>query len=424
VLRVGLTGGIASGKSLVLRGLAAAGLHTLDLDAVAHLVTAPGGAAHREVVEAFGPGILLPDGSIDRRALGSIVFEDPGARSTLNAIVHPRVREEEARRVAAVSSRAGTAFVTDAALLVEAGLHLRFDRLVVVYCPADLQLARLMRREGLDEAAARARLASQMPPEEKRRYGHSVIDSSGPVEETERAAARLAEELLELAAAPAPRVPVARERALAALLHAPSPGPRGLDAAAVLADAVEAGGIEMERLARRLVPPAAAPWYRAAAAAAAGGSPEALAPAVVLWVLARRGMDAPLLASAAATLARLTHVDDGSVAGACLFARALMEVVVTGSLPDDLPNALADWSALAERWGGARPREGVRGAIEAAQERRGPAAAAAGAGSGGEPGLAAAILRTAAGTDESAAGGSLATLVTRAASFGPRSGEP
>jgi dephospho-CoA kinase len=166
VLRIGLTGGIACGKSRVRRRLATAGFGTLDLDAVAHEMIAPGGPAYADVVSAFGAGILASDGTVDRKALGSRVFADAAARAELNALVHPRVRDEEARRAAAHAAAGGRVFVTDAALLVEAGLHLRFDRLVVVDCDGGEQLRRLIARDRLDEAAARGRIAAPMPAAE------------------------------------------------------------------------------------------------------------------------------------------------------------------------------------------------------------------------------------------------------------------
>jgi len=137
---VGLTGGIACGKSHVLGRLAGHGLHTLDLDAVARDVTAPGSPALQEISGAFGDGVLGPDGSMDRAALAAVVFADASARARLNAIVHPRVRAEEARRAAELAGRGAAVMVTDAALLVEAGVHLRFDRLVVVHCELGQQL--------------------------------------------------------------------------------------------------------------------------------------------------------------------------------------------------------------------------------------------------------------------------------------------
>src|SRR5262245_49087722 len=114
---------------------------------------APGGAAYDDVVRSFGASILGPDGAIDRRALGDVVFKDPAARARLNALVHPRAREEEGRRAAALGAAGATVIVSDAALLVEAGVHLRFDRLVVVHCPPEEQRRRLMERDGLDARA-------------------------------------------------------------------------------------------------------------------------------------------------------------------------------------------------------------------------------------------------------------------------------
>ena len=271
MLRVGLTGGIACGKSHVLRRLAARGLATLDLDAVAHGLMAPGGAAYEDVVAAFGRGILAPDGAVDRKALGTRVFGDAAARARLDALVHPRVRAEEARWAAALAGGGGAVLVSDAALLVEAGAHLRFDRLVVVHCPPAEQLLRLVRRDGIPEDAALARVSAQMPVEEKRRYAHSEIDTSGTVGETERAADALAEALLALAALPRPRHSVAGERRLGGLRQGAGVGPRGLDAVALLADAFEAAGSSFSRLARRLPPPARGRVPRGAAARSGPG---------------------------------------------------------------------------------------------------------------------------------------------------------
>ena len=176
MLKVGLTGGIASGKSHVLRRLAQAGFQTLDLDAVARDVMAPGGTAYADIVRAFGERILAADGAIDRKALGAHVFADAAARRRLEALVHPRIREAEARYLSAGAP--DSVAVVDAALLVESGQHLRFARLVVVFCEPREQLRRLMARDGLTEADARARLDAQMPPGEKRRFGHFVVDNS------------------------------------------------------------------------------------------------------------------------------------------------------------------------------------------------------------------------------------------------------
>jgi dephospho-CoA kinase len=364
-LRVGLTGGIACGKSRVLRRLDAAGLETLDLDRIAHQVTAPGGPAHRDVLDAFGPGILGEDGGIDRKRLGDLVFSDPAARARLDAIVHPLIREEEARRVALRPDHPGRIVVTDAALLVEAGVHLRFDRLVVVHCQGDEQVRRLMERDGIEEPAARARIAAQMPLEEKRRFAHVEIDTSGDLRDTDRAADRLAFELRRLARARPGRAAIPLERRLAAMVTGPRSGPRGLDRGEVLADIAAAGGLEMERVKRLLAPPAHGPWYRAARPQGEEEGPEALAPAVAVWALSRGGPDLEFLAAAAASLARLTHSDPERIAGACLYAIALQEAMLHGPNPA-LLSSLPGWTAVAGRWGGAAPTQRLMAAVESA----------------------------------------------------------
>jgi dephospho-CoA kinase len=350
MLKVGLTGGIACGKTHVARRLAGRGLHVLDLDAVAHEMTAPGGAAYDEVVRAFGRGILDAAGAVDRRALGARVFADPEALARLNAIVHPKVRAEEARRARALAGKAEV-LVTEAALLVESGLHLRFDRLVVVDCRPEQQVERLAGREGMTAEAARARIAAQMPVDQKRGFAHFVVDGSLPFAETDRMADDLADTLWSLAATPTRPWAVPVERALGALAHGPARGPRGLTPALVLRQIVDTGAPEMERLALRLEPPATSPWYRAAAAAAEDPRPETLAVPVALWSLARRGDDPDHAAAAAASLARLTHRDPSVIADACLFALALAHVGAAGGLAG-LPSRWAGWSRLAARWAG------------------------------------------------------------------------
>ena len=233
VLRVGLTGGIACGKSRVRRRLAAAGFGTLDLDAVAHEMIAPGGPAYDDVVAAFGRGILAADGTVDRKALGARVFADAAARAELNALVHPRVRDEEARRAAAHAAAGGRVFVTDAALLVEAGLHLRFDRLVVVDCEGGEQLRRLVARDGIDEAAARARIEAQMPAAEKRRFAHIALDASGTPGSHGRGRGAARPPSSRSWPSIRPRARRVRETAVrgALLAGGPAHGPRGLDPA-------------------------------------------------------------------------------------------------------------------------------------------------------------------------------------------------
>ena len=353
MLRVGLTGGIACGKSHVLARLAARGFHALDLDRIAHEVMAPGGPAYAELVAAFGTGVLSPDGRVDRKILGALVFEDERARQRLNAIVHPRVREEEERRAAAWRSERGAVVVSDAALLVEAGVHLRFDRLMVVHCRPDQQLERLMARDGLDLRAAQARIDAQLPIGEKRHFAHFEVDTSGSFEDTAREIERVASELERLAREKRPPVRVGLEQALGSLVHGPQSGPRGLTPSLVLEEIVAAHGLELARLARRLVPPSEGPWYLAARPAQSGPGPATLMAPVVLWSLFRAGPDPPFVYAAAASLARLTHADEAAIATACLFARALLEVAVAGRVPSDLPVRAADWAGEARRWGGA-----------------------------------------------------------------------
>jgi dephospho-CoA kinase len=392
MLRVGLTGGIACGKSHVLRRMAARGIATLDLDALAHEALTPGGVAHADVVAAFGARVLAPDGTIDRRELGAVVFSDAAARARLDAVMHPRVREEEARRAEALAASGCPVLVSDAALLVEAGAHLRFDRLVVVHCLPEEQLRRLMRRDGLPEAAARARIESQMPIAEKRAFAHLAIDTSGIVAATEAAADRLADDLIAIAAGPRREEPPSLAAALGALAHGFSSGPRGLDPATLIEDALSTGGLELARLAARLRPAAIGPWYGAAVAGEAAPWPEGLAPVLALWGLAR-GMDAEWLASAAASLARLTHRDGESIAGSCLAALAAREAALVGSL-DGLCGRLSEWEPEARRWGGAPPSGRIRQAVEAAAAHATQPSAARGAAEskGAEAALAGALV--------------------------------
>jgi dephospho-CoA kinase len=356
---------------------------------------APEGAAYPDVVKAFGPSILAPDGSVDRKRLGDLVFADAEARARLNALVHPHVREEEQRRAAAVGGP-GSPVVTDAALLVEAGVHLRFRRLVVVHCPPEVQLRRLQERDGLDRAAAEARLAAQMPIEDKRRFGHFEVDTSGSFADSDRQADALAEKLRALArTVPAP---VPADRAAACLVLGPAEGPRGLTPGKLLAEMVMAGGPEMERLARALVPPARGPWYRAAERDA-GPGPETLAAPIALWSLARAGPDDDHVVAAAASLARLTHADPSARTDACLQALLLHSAAVAGTVDPDLRQRLYAYMDLAARWGGARPGARVREALQSALRHPQDAARASADAADPETGrLAAALVAIAAGS--------------------------
>lgn len=181
----GLTGGIASGKSTVAAMFAALGAPVVDADALARRVVEPGQPALAEIAQRFGPEVLRPDGALDRKRLGELVFADPVARRALEAITHPRIaaagRDEMARHAAA----GAPACIYEAALIVENQLHLGMDGLVVVAVPETVQLARLIARDGLDEAAARARLAAQLPLADKVAVSTWVIDNGGALEDTE-----------------------------------------------------------------------------------------------------------------------------------------------------------------------------------------------------------------------------------------------
>ena len=186
-LDVGLTGGVASGKSTVDGMLADFGVHIIDADAIVHELLAPGRPEHDLVVERFGRSILRSNGSIDRQALAAIVFADDTARADLNAMIHPAVRREEAQR-RDVLHRAGAGIViTDAALLVETGHHTHYDRLVLVACEPSLQLARLLARHpGMHTSEATTRIEAQAPLADKLAVADYLIDTSGSLARTEQ----------------------------------------------------------------------------------------------------------------------------------------------------------------------------------------------------------------------------------------------
>jgi dephospho-CoA kinase len=187
----GLTGNIGSGKSTVGRLLAAAGIPVVDADQVAREVVEKGRPALREIASRFD-GVLLPDGSLDRKALAQRVFADKDEREALNRIVHPRIAEEVSARLAALAGAGHPVAVYEAALIVENGLHAGLDGLVVVVAPPEEQLARLRLRDGMSEADARARIAAQLPSADKLRHATVTIDNSGSEAELKAQVERLA----------------------------------------------------------------------------------------------------------------------------------------------------------------------------------------------------------------------------------------
>jgi dephospho-CoA kinase len=195
MLRLGLTGGIASGKSAVAAMLREMGFAVLDADALAHKLIEPGQAAYAEVIQEFGPAITDSSGRIDRSKLGAMVFADRARLDRLNAIVHPRVAEVILSQFE-VWRRAGVrdAVFVEAALLIESGIHKKLDGLVVVWCTCEQQLERLLAR-GLSETEARRRIDAQLPVEEKLRLATEKIDCSGSLEQTRRQIEALAMKL-------------------------------------------------------------------------------------------------------------------------------------------------------------------------------------------------------------------------------------
>ena len=199
MLRIGLTGGIASGKTTVRRVFERTGIPMLDADALTHEFFAPGGELVKEVAGHFGRDVIGREGGIDRKTLGGRVFQNPAEREWLNGVVHPRIWrridtfldgcEAEGRAVAGV----------EAALMVETGSAANYDRLVVVVCRPEQQFERLGARSGMNPEEARLRLAAQMDPLEKARRADDLVDASGTLEETEAAAAALARKLLDRA---------------------------------------------------------------------------------------------------------------------------------------------------------------------------------------------------------------------------------
>jgi dephospho-CoA kinase len=201
MLRVGLTGSIAVGKSFVSGVLAELGCHVLDADEVARRVVEPGAEGLRVVVAEFGESVLRSDGTLDRARLGQIVFGDEEKRRLLNSILHPLIiaEQDEWLRRKDLEDPRGVG-VVDAALMIESGGHERFDRLVVVHCRPELQLERLMRRNNLSREEAEARIAAQMPQPEKLRHADFAIDTSGSFDQTRKRVEEVYEALRGLAA--------------------------------------------------------------------------------------------------------------------------------------------------------------------------------------------------------------------------------
>jgi len=196
MLRVGLTGGIATGKSTVCDWLAEHGFRVIDADRVAHGLIRKGQSCFDPVVAAFGARILDADGEIDRKSLGEVVFNDPARLQELNALVHPEViRSILAQLDRLEQSHPLSRAVVDASLMIESGFHTQFKHLIVVSCGVDQQVERLMERNRLSRAQALQRIGLQWPLQAKLPLATVVIDNSGTLEQTRHQVDRLLEKL-------------------------------------------------------------------------------------------------------------------------------------------------------------------------------------------------------------------------------------
>ncbi len=185
MLRVGLTGGYATGKSFVASELEKRGCFLIYADRLGHEVMAPGGPAYAPIVEKFGAGILGKDGAIDRKQLAEVVFGHEELLEQLNGIVHPAVFDREEALLAEYSAQDGHAIVVmESAILIETGRYKTFDRLILTTCAESLQVSRGMKRDRLTRSEVLKRIRHQMPLEEKKKFVHFVIDTSGSKAET------------------------------------------------------------------------------------------------------------------------------------------------------------------------------------------------------------------------------------------------
>jgi dephospho-CoA kinase len=194
--RVALTGGIASGKSHVRAEFERLGVPTIDADTLARDAVANGSPGLEAVINRFGPGVLDATGALDRRKLGTIVFQDPAARRDLEDIIHPAVRAAIEEWFESRRGRAPHVAIADIPLLFETDRQGEFDVIIVTACAPSTQITRIMARDGVNEAEARARLAAQLPIEEKVRRADHVINTEGSFEETHRQVRRVYESLV------------------------------------------------------------------------------------------------------------------------------------------------------------------------------------------------------------------------------------
>lgn len=185
MLVAALTGGIATGKSVVARILGEKGCYIQKADLLAHELMSPGGEIWRELVRHFGQSILKNDQEIDRKKLGAIIFRDKAERDYLNSLTHPPIMEKVRQTIRKLEEEGGyDIYITEAALVIEAGFHQFYDRLILTHCRLEIQVERLCRRDGISPEQALEKIRSQTPAEEKIPLAHYLIDTSGSLEET------------------------------------------------------------------------------------------------------------------------------------------------------------------------------------------------------------------------------------------------
>ena len=201
MLRVGLTGGIATGKTTVGLMFVQLGCHLIDADRITYELFQPGQPVYKAVLQSFGKRILGPDGAINRKILGEIVFSDPDARTKLNELVHPAVIQSQRDWLNEMESKDPNGIgIVDAALMIEVGTYKNYDKVIVVTCTPEVQKQRLRTRSGLSEEQTEARIRSQMPLDDKIKYADFVIENSGDLARTRAQVADVNSRLRELAA--------------------------------------------------------------------------------------------------------------------------------------------------------------------------------------------------------------------------------
>jgi dephospho-CoA kinase len=199
MLVVGLTGGMCCGKTTVSSMFAELGCLIIDADLISRKLVEPSETSYKRIVKFFGKEILHKDGTLDRKKLGSIIFEDPAKRKVLNSILHPSIIREEERMIREAREKGSHQIaIVSAALMIEAGSYKQFKKIIVVHCTRELQIQRIMKREKISRREALQRISSQLSTTEKRKYADYVINTSGPFTQTRKQAVKIYEKLRKL----------------------------------------------------------------------------------------------------------------------------------------------------------------------------------------------------------------------------------